>query len=376
MLSKARKKQWKNPQGPCVVRWRFTDNGQAGMAGKDLTAEAWKKLPTGVKFITWQMEKAPETGHLHLQGYLELNNSQYVSYLHKKVSATAAFFVANATGEQNCGYVHKEKSREAGPWTLGQMGKANKQGGFKDFVKAVHEGARLRQLIYTHPSMIARYRSFYWAIREQMMPERAPNTAPQVILALGKTGSGKSRYGYETWRHDKDGYWPMPVNNGTVWFDGYDDHAVAHWDESSGKFSSMKLTALLQYLDRYPILVPVKGGHTWWMPRIIYLTTNIHPVNWYDYVGREDQRDALKRRFTKVLDFDQKDMLGQPKQIKLRDWDWSKATGFELVEDDTFFGCRRIETWHTRSESSERSDYSKKKHKQCYTPINKIYLNK
>jgi len=348
-----RKRKERDKRGPHVVRWRFTDNGEAGKGGTNLTAEAWTELPEGVKFITWQMERAPETGHLHLQGYLELESAQYVTYLHSNVSATAAFFVANATGEANCGYVHKEKSRCGGPWTLGQMGKKDKQGGFKDFVKAVHEGARLRQLIYTHPSMIARYKSFYWAIREQMMPERSSEDEPmQVILALGKTGSGKSRYGYEKWKNNNEGYWPMPVNNGTVWFDGYDDHAIAQWDESSGKFSSMKLTALLQYLDRYPILVPVKGGHTWWMPKIIYLTTNIHPVKWYDYVGREDQRDALKRRFTKVLDFDQKDGTGQPKTIDLQDWDWEKARGFELFVEPHSYGIRPI-SW-----GSERSKYA------------------
>ncbi len=344
---KKTKQNLRDKRGPHVMRWRFTDNGEAGKRGTTLTAEAWKELPEGVRFLTWQMEKGEETGHFHLQGYLELERSQYVTYLHSNVSSTACFKVANASGEKNAAYCHKEETRVDGPWFLGEMGK-DKQGGFKAFVNAIVEGARLRTLIYTHPSMIARYKTFYWTIREQMMPKRAEGESVQVILALGKTGTGKSRWGYERWRSHSGGYWKMPVNNGTVWFDGYDDHAVAQWDESSGKFSSMKLTALLEYLDRYPILVPVKGGHTWWMPKIIYLTTNIHPAKWYEYVGRDDQRDALKRRFTMVLDFDDKDEHGKPAAIDLTDWDWEEALGFELFQEPQSFGVRP-KGWGERS---------------------------
>ncbi len=336
---KKEKQALRDVRGPHVMRWLFTDNGEAGKRGTTLTAEAWKKLPKGVRFITWQMERGAETGQLHLQGYLELETAQYVTYLHSKVSATAGFIVARATGEKNAAYCHKDETRVAGPWSLGEMTKGQ-PGGFKAFVDAVAGGARLRTLIYTHPAMVARYKAFYWTIREQMMPKRAEGETVQIILALGKTRSGKSRHGYEKWRTHSGGYWKMPVNNGTVWFDGYDDHAIAQWDESSGKFSSMKLTALLEYLDRYPILVPVKGGHTWWMPKIIYLTTNIHPAKWYDYVGRECQRDALKARFTMVLDFDDKDEGGKPSLIDLENWDWEEPLGFELFQEPFSYGVR------------------------------------
>ncbi len=357
-------KRIRRSQGPHVIRWRFTDNGEAGKEGKELTAEAWVELPAGVRFLTWQMERAPSTGHLHLQGYLELTTSQYVSYLHRNVSPTARFQVANATGEENCGYVHKVDSRVGGPWTLGQMGKTKQQGGFRDFVKAIREGSRMRDLIYSHPAMIARYKSFYWAIRATIMPKREEGEIIEVILALGKTGTGKTRYGYDKWRADKGGYWKMPVNNGTVWFDGYDGQDIVQWDESSGKFSSMKLTALLEYLDRYPILVPVKGGHTWWLPRVIYLTTNIHPRDWYEYDGREDQREALKRRFTQVLDFDKKHN-GEPAEVDLKTWNWGNTLGFELFQEPDSYGVRPINSvWNERQchRDCQRKDRSRYAH--------------
>ncbi len=37
---KKKKQETRNQQGPCVMRWRFTDNGEAGKRGTTLTAEA------------------------------------------------------------------------------------------------------------------------------------------------------------------------------------------------------------------------------------------------------------------------------------------------------------------------------------------------
>lgn len=37
-----------------------------------------------------------------------------------------------------------------------------------------------------------------------------------------------------------------------------------------------------------------------WKPKSIRITSNVHPMLWYEWEGREQQRGALKRRFTKV----------------------------------------------------------------------------
>lgn len=316
-----------------MVRWCFTDYGGAGTNGSELVPEAWKELPEGVRYMTWQLERGEKQGKLHHQGYLELEKAQYVSWLHLHISKTAGFIVAKGTGKQNFLYTHKTDTRSEGPWTLGEM-KTPDPGGFHGLVDAIIKGARYRDLIFSHPAMMARYPGFYWKVREAIHPERT--TALQVILALGDTGSGKTKWGTRQYKSCTGGFWKMPVSNGTVWFNGYDGHSVAQWDESSGRFSSMKLTALLEYLDDEPILVPIKQGFTWWMPDIIYLTTNIPPWRWYNFTQREFQRAALKRRFTRVLDFTgrrgpdwRKGVEGPwqgPMEVNLDEWEWPDET--------------------------------------------------
>ncbi len=52
---------------------------------------------------------------------------------------------------------------------------------------------------------------------------------------------------------------------------------------------------------RYNLFAGVKGGFTWFGPRRIFITTNIHPRFWYDYSTREAQYIALQRRVRKVV---------------------------------------------------------------------------
>lgn len=57
------------------------------------------------------------------------------------------------------------------------------------------------------------------------------------------------------------------------------------------------------------ILLIILGGFVWWNPDIIYLTSNAHPMNWYDYSKREDKEAALRRRFTKIIEFKENDII-------------------------------------------------------------------
>jgi hypothetical protein len=86
-----------------------------------------------------------------------------------------------------------------------------------------------------------------------------------------------------------------------MWFDGYDGHTAALLDDFAGKFSKFSLNNLLRLLDRYKVQFPIKGGYTFFQPRRIFLTTNIHPREWYDWTTREVQYPALSRRITRVV---------------------------------------------------------------------------
>lgn len=51
------------------------------------------------------------------------------------------------------------------------------------------------------------------------------------------------------------------------------------------------------------IFLIILGGFQWWNPDKIYITSNSHPNTWYDYSKRQDKELALRRRFTKIIEF-------------------------------------------------------------------------
>jgi len=126
---------------------------------------------------------------------------------------------------------------------------------------------------------------------------------PTIQLFYGPTGSGKSyaaRLGFmgEQLEFRRD-YWSNP--GGPIqWFDAYCGQYYAIFEEFCGAASHISLLHALALLDRYYMDVPIKGGFTLWWPRVIRLTTNIHPRKWYDYGDREHSYAALIRRFDTV----------------------------------------------------------------------------
>jgi len=100
-----------------------------------------------------------------------------------------------------------------------------------------------------------------------------------------------------------DESWVTPLTHdaGGRWFDGYVGQEGALIDEFDGRFGGWRLAPLLRILDRYDLLVETKGGHTWWAPLAIAITTNFHPLEWFDYTNRQVQYRALCRRITEVF---------------------------------------------------------------------------
>ncbi len=302
----AKKKKKPNPQGPHVRRWVFTDNGEKGKGGKELVSEAWKELPAGTTYLSWQLEQGSKTEHPHLQGYIELSRSQYVSWLHANISRTAGFLVARGSPAQASEYTHKEEGRLAGPYELGVL--SDGQGSRTDLVEVrelIRGGASTRDILECLPHMVARYPRFLQTCKQMYRPKYDPEAKGiKVILYYGKTGTGKTRTVYNDWSL-KPEFYEMPIATTGTWWDGFDRHTLVLMDDFAGKASHMRLDTLLKILDRYPRRVPVKGDFEWYAPQQVAITTNIHPRLWYDYSDREEQYNALKRRIHKVYCYDE-----------------------------------------------------------------------
>jgi len=52
---------------------------------------------------------------------------------------------------------------------------------------------------------------------------------------------------------------------------------------------------MLRWLDRYPVSVEIKGGTRPLLATTFWITSNLHPDDWYPLIDQET-KDALNRR--------------------------------------------------------------------------------
>lgn len=100
-----------------VSVWDFTyhlDEDQDQMT----VVDGWiEMLREHSKKWAFQLEKAPTTGKLHLQGRISLKVKERLTGLKKKYPRTTHWSVTSAANRDNQFYVLKEDTRVAGPWT-------------------------------------------------------------------------------------------------------------------------------------------------------------------------------------------------------------------------------------------------------------------
>jgi len=235
-----------------------------------------------VAWCTWQREKG-ENGTEHLQGYLQLHRKGRISVL-KKVNARAHWEARRGTHEEALAYVSKEESRVDGPWSYGTP---TRQGERTDVLAFLEAAATVTeyQLALKYPDAWVKYWRAAERFRRLSRPPRDFKTECTVLY--GAPGSGKSSY---CATHFQDAYW-KPKGE---WWDGYANEEVVVIDEFYGW---LPFDLLCRILDRYPLMVPTKGGFLTFTSKKVLITSNKHPREWYD-PGRITW-GALARRIEK-----------------------------------------------------------------------------
>ncbi len=253
--------------------------------------------PDSVKYAVWQLERGEE-GTLHYQGYIQLHKRSRLSAL-KKILPRAHWEPRRGSHQQAVDYCTKEETREQGPYEHGiptrGRGQRNDIIAMKDAV--LKEGAKIDDVIENHTTTICRYPKFFRLLQSRRKHYKIEGK--EVILLIGAPGTGKTHYASETYPDA----WLMPNQNGTIWFDTYEEEKEAILDDFCGRMSGVRLDMLLRLLHDRTERVPIKGAFVFWCPDKVIITTNIHPKDWYDWEERPIQYEALCRRITKVVRF-------------------------------------------------------------------------
>jgi hypothetical protein len=221
----------------------------------------------------------------HLQGYLELSQKISLSGL-KNFLSRAHWEKAKGTAKQASNYCKKEgKFEEEGVLSVGQGTRTDLQ----EVKKKIEAGATELEIADQYFEKWVVYRRSFQRYATLISTKRRWRTVTHVYW--GKTGTGKTRFCYDQVMDST--FW---TPGDYQWFDGYCGQKVVLLDDYRGEY---KLQMLLKLLDRYEMSVPVKGGFTTWAPRKVYITSNVHPNDWYPNADRFSVA-ALFRRFDLV----------------------------------------------------------------------------
>lgn len=229
-----------------------------------------------------------ESGTPHLQGYLVLPLRKRGQQVKSLLPGNPHLERANGNPSQNKTYCSKDGDFVEFGTCPGGQGSRNDLDSLR---LRIESGASMHEISTEYFTQFVRYgtgiQKFYF------LHQKPRNWKTEVFVYYGDTGAGKTRAVHE--QHQG-----IYVHSGGRWFDGYDKHEVALFDDFGG--SEFKLTYMLKLLDRYECKVEVKGGMRQWVPKKIYITSNKEPMLWYPN-AYEEHREALWRRLSKVILF-------------------------------------------------------------------------
>lgn len=266
---------------------------------------------TFCQFIAWGCETAPTTGTPHLQGYLWTCRAHTLQQVKRKCPGAAVFVPGTKKGpkywlqdghEGRVGYIFKEDSGEQHGMPPSEEDHAEQcpkgQGTHSDLLavkKEIDEGFSCEDLMVDvqYFGVFAKHQR-YFETYQALQRRRTTFSKPEVVCYYGKTGVNKTRRVYDEHAYaDLNAFYVHTPQMGQ-WFDGYAGHPTVLFEEFRG---GVPFGMLLTLLDGYPnIKVQVKGSSVYWSPKRIFITSSLHPREWYKCLADEDKIEQLLRR--------------------------------------------------------------------------------
>nr|USZ80622.1 replication-associated protein [Sichuan tick-associated circovirus 5] len=245
-------------------------------------------LPPNVKYIKGQLEQGANTGYLHWQLIIHFSQKKTLQYVKLIFGDTIHAEATKSKAAED--YVWKDESAIQGTrFVLGEPSlKRNSEKDWDLIVKHARDGS----FEHIPGDVLVRCYGNLKKIRvDSLKPESIER---EVYVYWGTTGAGKSKRAWEEATFDA-----YPKDPNTKFWDGYNGQENIVIDEFRGFIS---ISHLLRWLDRYPVIVEVKGSSCVFKGRRIWITSNLSPEEWYKDLDHETFL-ALRRRFTNVIHF-------------------------------------------------------------------------
>lgn len=237
--------------------------------------------PLGITWIRGQLELGSTTGYLHWQLFVAFDKQHRLAGVRRIFGTNCHAEPSRSTAAED--YVFKQDTAVEG--TRFELGsKPLNRNSSKDWA-AIKDSAKRGALDDIPADVYCRnYHTLKRIATDHLQPVGIERT---VKVFWGPTGTGKSR---RAW--DEAGIDAYPKNPNTKFWDGYAGHRHVVIDEFRGKID---ISNMLLWLDRYPTIVEVKGGATVFKAEKIWITSNLHPSDWYPELDNST-KEALYRR--------------------------------------------------------------------------------
>lgn len=275
--------------------WCFTLNNYTDAEQKDLRALGDDARTTYLVFG----RETGEQGTPHLQGYVHFSSGVSLQTAKRRISGRAHLEAARGRPEEAAGYCKKDGDFEE----YGVCPVAGKRNDLHSAREAVKAGKSLRSAVDEGD-----VRSFQalkgWDRLKQVYNDGRPQAKPELILCIGPSGSGKSKWAKEYLISkvppgSDEPPWSTPLQP-PQWWDGVDTCDRVLLDdlriESRAGFSYL----LRMFDDMHSVRLPVKGSSVLWTGKYCVITC----VDLSDVVPGGEATKQLVRRCDKILEFD------------------------------------------------------------------------
>lgn len=292
----------------------LSEDGSELKAGGESIEDAVRLISrdTAVQRFICQLEQAPDTGMLHVQGYVEFYHARRLDTVRawcRNVGFVGAHLEQRrGTAIQAWDYCQKVESRVLGPYVHGDV--PTGQGQRSDLKSFLADAAKLRtaelkltDLQETHYSIEARHTKYFDRVVGRSQAGRSSQTYCWVLY--GDSGTGKSRMARQFCEDFKltPYFLRLPeTQTGQLFFERYEGEPVVIVDEMGP--NRMRLAEFNSLIDCRPHLVNVKGASAQFLSRLVIFTSNFHPDDWFVKAdGSDVLRQTVRRRVNWLLEF-------------------------------------------------------------------------
>jgi len=237
-------------------------------------------LPPSAAWIIGQPEIG-ESGYRHWQLVVAFSSKKSIAQVKLSFGIQGMHVECTRSAAAQI-YVCKEDTRDGEPFELGE--RPINRNNPTDWGR-VKKLAKTGQLELVPEDIFIRYYRTLLAIAADH--DQPVGLEKDVIVYYGPTGTGKSRRAFS-----EAGTTCYVKDPRSKFWCGYRGESHVVFDEFRG---GIDISHMLRWCDRYPVRVELKGSSAPLKATKIWITSNLHPRDWYPDLDEETKLALLRR---------------------------------------------------------------------------------